>query len=285
MASQTQASEPQAAANTKPNCEGNVVVFKDRSPSAQQHLLVTPLNHLDGVKELSAEHVPLLQEMEAAGNRALDKLSDAYPPEKRIVEQEAWFYEELEQVQGIAVPRCYGLFQAHIEPGSEVSAWKEERKHEFQESDESSESGYGSPKFDWDTPDPNGERVPSFPPPDPTLITILLFERLGERMPINEPLDIIKPGVYEIYNDISRLGIEHLDIRWSNILSVQDSDHQPPEKVCPNHGHAHRWRIVDFDLARKSNGRIDYLDYSAGNWLQRLFMNLPNGVIIEPWDW
>ncbi|GJJ09892.1 hypothetical protein Clacol_004116 [Clathrus columnatus] len=209
------------------------------------------------------------------------------------VEQETWFYEELEQVQGIAVPRCYGLFQAHINAGSEVSVWKEERKHrsrEFEKSEESdessqsSESDYGAPKFDWDIPNSKGGIVPVFPPPDPTLITILLLERLGERMPMEEPLDTIEPDVYEIYNDISRLGIEHLDIRWSNILSVQDPDHQPPENVCPNHGHAHRWRIVDFDLARKADGRVDYLDSCAESWLERLFTNLPRGVVVEPWD-
>lgn len=65
--------------------EGNVVVFRDRSPAAQEHLLVVPLKHIDGVKELSAEHIPLIQEMEAAGHRALDKLSDAYPRENRIL--------------------------------------------------------------------------------------------------------------------------------------------------------------------------------------------------------
>ncbi|KAF8516622.1 hypothetical protein JB92DRAFT_2909656, partial [Gautieria morchelliformis] len=64
------------------------------------------------------------------------------------------------------------------------------------------------------------------------------------------PLEALKPHVHEIYNDMSRFSIEHMDIRWRNLLAapaVQQS------AVCPDHGHMHRWRVVDFDLSRKSN--------------------------------
>ncbi|GJJ09988.1 hypothetical protein Clacol_004214 [Clathrus columnatus] len=43
------------------------------------------------------------------------------------IEKEAWCYEELEQVQGIAVPRCYGLFQVRVEEGMEVLTWTDPR--------------------------------------------------------------------------------------------------------------------------------------------------------------
>ncbi|GJJ09990.1 hypothetical protein Clacol_004216 [Clathrus columnatus] len=73
------------------------------------------------------------------------------------IEQEAWFYEELEHVQGIAVPLCYGFFQARIEDGTEVTTWNDDKsyiKHKRQG--------------------------------DPTLLSILLLERLGERIPMHQ---------------------------------------------------------------------------------------------------
>ncbi|KIJ49436.1 hypothetical protein M422DRAFT_82525, partial [Sphaerobolus stellatus SS14] len=63
--------------------EGNVVVFRDRDPSAREHLLVVPLNHIESVKELEQEDIPLIQEMKAAGHRALDSLPIQFPPEMR----------------------------------------------------------------------------------------------------------------------------------------------------------------------------------------------------------
>jgi hypothetical protein len=39
--------------------------------------------------------------------------------------REAWFYEEMEHIQGVAIPRCYGLFTAEIDPNSEVLDWAE----------------------------------------------------------------------------------------------------------------------------------------------------------------
>ncbi|GJJ14147.1 hypothetical protein Clacol_008407 [Clathrus columnatus] len=180
------------------------------------------------------------------------------------MEKEAWFYEELEPIQGIAVPRCYGFFQAHMEEGTEVSTWK-------------ADSAAGSNK------DPHSFHSPSLcnktpqAPTNPTLLSILLLERLGERIPLND--------VREVYNDLSRLGIEHIDVRWSNILSVlQDPNERSLGAMCPNHGHEHKWRIVDFDIARKSDARIDYLDICTSGWLELLFDNLPEGRIVEPWE-
>ncbi|GJJ15373.1 hypothetical protein Clacol_009649 [Clathrus columnatus] len=82
------------------------------------------------------------------------------------MEKEAWFYEELEQIQGIAVPQCYGFFQAQIEEGSEVSTWKVDSTAESNDS----------------------TKTPEYPS-DPTLLSILLLERLGERMPLARKSD------------------------------------------------------------------------------------------------
>ena len=38
--------------------------------------------------------------------------------------KEAWNYEEMEYIQGVAIPRCYGIFQARLpEDGMQVKPW------------------------------------------------------------------------------------------------------------------------------------------------------------------
>ncbi|KAF8496298.1 hypothetical protein JB92DRAFT_3126183 [Gautieria morchelliformis] len=37
--------------------------------------------------------------------------------------REAWFYEEMEDIQGVAIAHCYGFFTAEIEQNSEVLDW------------------------------------------------------------------------------------------------------------------------------------------------------------------
>lgn len=49
----------------------NLVAFRDRSPSAQLHLLVIPKHHVRTVKDLDGGHVPLLQEMLELGTELL----------------------------------------------------------------------------------------------------------------------------------------------------------------------------------------------------------------------
>ncbi|KAF8476531.1 hypothetical protein JB92DRAFT_3134404 [Gautieria morchelliformis] len=50
--------------------------------------------------------------------------------------REAWFYEELEHIQGVAIARCYGLFTTEIDPNSEVLGWAEsDADHEEEEED------------------------------------------------------------------------------------------------------------------------------------------------------
>lgn len=83
--------------------------------------------------------------------------------------QEAWFYEELEQLQGIAVPRCYGFFQAQLEDGYKVSTW----------------SPYDD---DLDTKKKNKGKGP---PGGERLLSILVLEKLGSRMPVGKPIDSV----------------------------------------------------------------------------------------------
>ena len=38
---------------------------------------------------------------------------------------EAWFYEEMEYLQGVSIARFYGFFESEIDPNSEVLDWAE----------------------------------------------------------------------------------------------------------------------------------------------------------------
>ncbi|GJJ09986.1 hypothetical protein Clacol_004212 [Clathrus columnatus] len=189
---------------------------------------------------------------------------------KHSMEKEAWFYEELEQLQGIAVPLCYGFFQTRVEEGVEVSTWNDKNHVEQEEVDE------------WGFP------VIKKEPEDPTLLSILLLERLGWNIPLGYrdfDYSYIKADVYEIYSDLALVGIEHVDFRWSNILCVLECPEDgPSEPVCPNHGHAHAWRIIDLDLARKTNLTIKGLENCIESHLRRLFNNAPWGIVLEPWE-
>ncbi|KAF8510060.1 hypothetical protein JB92DRAFT_3119365 [Gautieria morchelliformis] len=212
---------------------------------------------------------------------------------------EAWFYEEMEDIQGVAIARCYGFFTAEIEQNSEVLDWA---KSDADCDEEVDIRGEASPsEDDGDTDDTwdlyawtdsddlvmeefsweavfkrNDERwklreklrqerrdkrariiTPTRADPasvcnrsDKTFLSVLVLERLGDVMPIGVPLDAFKPDVREIYSDMGRFSIEHTDIRWRNILAAPATD---KSIVCPYHGHKHQWRVVDFDLSRKSN--------------------------------
>ncbi|KIJ50425.1 hypothetical protein M422DRAFT_777137 [Sphaerobolus stellatus SS14] len=194
--------------------------------------------------------------------------------------EEAWYYEELEQLQGISIPRCYGFFQAQLKDGCNVLTWKID-------SGDHSDSGE-----DDSTSSNSGEQVERelYHVDDGSTISVLLLERLGGPMPVGEPLHDIKTDVYELYNDLARLGIESLDIRWSNILSAaQELEGEDSAGcICPNHGHVHCWRLIDFDLARKTDGTLEFTDSCQQTWLRRLFRNLVEGpytndIVFQIW--
>jgi hypothetical protein len=50
--------------------------------------------------------------------------------------REAWFYEEMEGLQGVAIARCYGFFTMEIDPNSEVLDWAESDEASDEETDD-----------------------------------------------------------------------------------------------------------------------------------------------------
>ncbi|KAF8508909.1 hypothetical protein JB92DRAFT_3120439 [Gautieria morchelliformis] len=120
------------------------------------------------------------------------------------------------------------------------------------------------------SPVPNGS--------EKTILSVLVLERLGDHLPIGGSMDTIQPDVHEIYIDMGRFGVEHMDIAWRNIVAAPTTQESI---VCPYHGHKHQWRVVDFDRSRKSNYPLDQIEYCSGSWLRIIFDCLADGFVVE----
>ncbi|ETW82912.1 hypothetical protein HETIRDRAFT_450635 [Heterobasidion irregulare TC 32-1] len=105
----------------------------------------------------------------------------------------AWFYEDMECLQGVAVLRCYGLFSAKI-PAVQQSLLRPRNtllsEHET--------------------------------------LYILVLEKLGGKLLINEPMtDDLTNEVKSLYHELTYLGILNYErVRWYNVLRAPDSDPQ-----------------------------------------------------------
>ena len=54
------------------------------------------------------------------------KVGGRHPSLSTDLEKEAWNYGEMECIQGVVIPRCYGIFQARLpEDGMQVKPWSD----------------------------------------------------------------------------------------------------------------------------------------------------------------
>jgi hypothetical protein len=89
-----------------------------------------------------------------------------------------------------------------------------------------------------------------------------------------------RPDLQEIYSDIGQFGIEHIDVRWRNILEAPTTH---DGLVCPFHGHKHQWRVIDFDHSRKSGFKQEFIERINRAFINRLIDGLHEGYVLEPW--
>lgn len=78
--------------------------------------------------------------------------------------REAFMYEEMESLHGVAVARYYGCFQAVIPPGVTFPIWQLEETETF-----------------W------SELIDHDHSNIPRVVTMIIMERLGERLPVGKP--------------------------------------------------------------------------------------------------
>ncbi|KAF8506299.1 hypothetical protein BU17DRAFT_17401, partial [Hysterangium stoloniferum] len=150
--------------------------------------------------------------------------------------REAWFYEEMEHLQGIIVARCYGIFQVVIDEQYEILDWERVDQEKATRAVRELHPHTRTPQD-------------IFLDGQHHLLSVLVFEKLGERIPRSVPLPVTMPELIETFSHLCQMGIQHRDVRWHNILRAPNSTEN---LICPTHDRVHEWRIVDFDLATKT---------------------------------
>ncbi|KAF8497718.1 hypothetical protein BU17DRAFT_103171 [Hysterangium stoloniferum] len=233
------------------------------------------------------------------------KVSDRYRSAK--LAREAWFYEEMEHLQGVSIARCYGFFQVELTEEYEVPNWRKVSEESAEEADmeercslkesvwsreskiydavmmeETAQTPTPDEVFpSWEDVEEQGRKRRAFFTPNPAahltfvrkhhLISVLVLEQLGGHLPIRVPLEGIEQDVHDLHDDLGMLGIRTQDTHWRNILAASDTSEK---LICPYHGYRHAWRLIDFDLAQKTDQQMKWAAESAHSCLKTIFRNL-----------
>ena len=96
------------------------------------------------------------------------------------IAREAWFYDELECLQGVVVPRCYGWFEAELMEGQTYGSW-------YTAGHESGEESEDLENLDPESWTKDSERLIEMTC-SRNFVSVLLLERLGGNLPLGVPL-------------------------------------------------------------------------------------------------
>ncbi|KAI0060761.1 hypothetical protein BV25DRAFT_1775382, partial [Artomyces pyxidatus] len=155
--------------------------------------------------------------------------------------RDAWFYDEMECLQGCAIARCYGWFEADLSSGQSVLAWSE---HPAEDPDEHDFALDIEQNVHPDLLKRTARR---------DVLSVLVLERLGERLQRGSRPDDVN-DVMSLYEDVSHLGISIAqDVRRQNILEAPRDEPCLPSLPSPFTSRTHSWRVVDFELSVKIN--------------------------------
>ncbi|KAG2008037.1 protein kinase subdomain-containing protein PKL/ccin3 [Coprinopsis cinerea AmutBmut pab1-1] len=198
-------------------------------------------------------------------------LKFAKPEFSRSLAREAWFYEQLDSLQGISVPISFGFFastaaeQRHF-PDVEFEPWRN-RKVLFKDTDKIPHDidRYASP--DWlpdDVPEYYKRERFEDPPSkcnspwykwsrldDNPTISVLVLELLGEACTgIKTAAD--KQAIQNVMDDLAEVGVMHGNLTPWNTLAFKPQPHKEARR-CPRHNVVHPWRVIDFDRSRMAD--------------------------------
>ncbi|TCD71378.1 hypothetical protein EIP91_010084 [Steccherinum ochraceum] len=152
----------------------------------------------------------------------------------RRVENDAFFYEEMESLQGIAIARYYGFFEAILPDGWVIA----------------SES--------WPRPEGNAEGA------GVNKVAVVLLEKLGGSLHVGMDGVNLKSQLDYLYEELWALGIWHDDIRPWNILQAPSHEGALPGCQSNYNNQTYEFRLIDFGLAYKTNmTKKMYMYYSA----------------------
>lgn len=98
---------------------------------------------------------------------------------------------------------------------------------------------------------------------------------------------IFRQDLDDIAFDLGELGIHHGDFRWENILFAPNPHVVPgylPSLPSPFTHRTYALRMVDFDVATKTNEIAGMFRDSYEFFIERIFMNVPWGTLVQPWE-
>ncbi|KAI0060225.1 hypothetical protein BV25DRAFT_1917849 [Artomyces pyxidatus] len=199
----------------------------------------------------------------------------ARPNRLASLAREAWFYDEMECLQGSAIARCYGWFEMQLSPGQTVPAWKahpteDPHWHDYVlEVDET----YGTIH-----PDQLARSARR------DVLSVLLLEQLGPTMPLGPLPESARTDITSLYEDISHLGISAAeDVRWHNILQAPQYEPCLPSLPSPFTNRVHSWRKINFELPVKTNLTPWQLSLSYKAHLRTMFEEAEDEGTEDPW--
>ncbi|KAI0036010.1 hypothetical protein K488DRAFT_82449 [Vararia minispora EC-137] len=162
--------------------------------------------------------------------------------------REAWFYDEMECIQGSVIPRCYGWFELTLGHGDRVPVLEHFVKDKCWTQDDSEYLDVNSEALNGQPLHPLlQERVESR-----DIISVLVLEQVGDRLTPGRKLGPLeRKDMIHLYKQLSELGIGVVpDVRWEN-LALKHPD--VPNAVSPVIEREHSFRLIDFDQAFKSD--------------------------------
>ncbi|EIN07998.1 hypothetical protein PUNSTDRAFT_144462 [Punctularia strigosozonata HHB-11173 SS5] len=175
------------------------------------------------------------------------------------ITREAWFYDELEALQGSVIPRCFGLFEAVLQEDTVLVPWKahgiDRGKQEYYPDAELDSTDPQDPE----APRSDGEHVvhsrrdPRVP--SPVTVSLLLFEELDStELPLGGEMNKdLQAEIVDMFAELDRFLVEHNDVAHRNILRAPQSPTAYPSLPSPYTGRTYSWRIIDFNDSCKFN--------------------------------
>lgn len=88
----------------------------------------------------------------------------------------------------------------------------------------------------------------------------------------------------EVYKHLIELGIDHVDIKYDNILKMPESSESWPSHVSPWTNRPYRYRLIDFTMAKKTNQIINELEDYYEDWVTMVLDGLPTGSLYDKLD-
>ncbi|EAU89061.1 protein kinase subdomain-containing protein PKL/ccin3 [Coprinopsis cinerea okayama7 len=231
-------------------------------------------------------------------------LKFAKPEFSRSLAREAWFYEQLESLQGISVPLSFGFFASTASeqpkfPGVdfEFEPWTD-RQVLFEDTDSTPDNIDEYPSPDWltdDVPEYYAERTfehthHELDSPwyqwsrnldDNPTISVLVLELLGEPC-TGRKTAADKHAIHEVMDDLAAVGVVHDNLTPWNTLAFKPSPQSEPQ-LCPRHGVVHPWRIIDFDRSKMADP-TNLSDFGCRNVLDTEYV-LDIAVSFNFWAW